>query len=122
MKRFITALTAGVLLSVGLAAIPTQAQAHPLAYSNVQYVNKGTPRIINVLCHSNRQWRAMGPGMNSRQVCALNGWVDQIWVDSDVTLKMRLRGTNDSGSFGQGYRGLVFPGNWDVWVNKIAGA
>lgn len=118
MKRIIAPL-AGAVLALTLSAQP--AQAHPLAYSNVQYENKGTPRIISVKCHSGGQWRAMSPGMNSRQVCGLNGWVDQIWVDSDVTLKMRLIGSSDVGNYGTGYRGLVFPGSWGAWVNKVVG-
>ena len=117
---YFSLLLVAPLLAVILSVAPSQ--AHPWAYSYVHYSNKGTPRIINVQCHSNGQWRGIGPGQNSKQVCAQNGWVDRIWVDSDVVLKVQPIGSSTVGSYGQGYNGWVFPGDYNVWVLKVVGA
>lgn len=120
MKK-IAALVAAVLLGALAVVGPVpSAQADVFAYSYVQYVNKGTPRIINIKCHADAQWRGLAPGQNSKQVCAQNGWVSQIWVDSDVSLKIRPIGGTAS-NWGLGYHGYVPPGNWDVWVTAVAG-
>jgi hypothetical protein len=115
----IGALVVGCLPTFLLAQ---PAQAHPFAYSYVQYVSNGTPRVINVKCHANAQWRALIMGMHSRQVCAQDGWVSQIWVDSDVSLRARPIGGSTVANWGAGYHGAMPPGYWDVWVVKVAGS
>ena len=118
MRKFITTLATGALLFFGLAAIPAPVQAHPWAYTYINHNYKGLNRVISVQCHSPlNQWRALGEGMNSKQVCGDNGWVMRVWVDSDVNFCAASLGSSNYQYWGSGQL-VAVPGSYNAYVTK----